>query len=81
MHIAVLGPLEVRGDDGGPLQVPGAKERLLLAVLAASPGRVVPADGLVDALWDGQEPATARKALQVHVVRLRSALEPQRPRG
>ena len=34
MRIAVLGPLEVSRDDGAPVAVPGAKERLLLAVLA-----------------------------------------------
>ena len=81
MRIAVLGPLEVRGDDGGPLPVPGAKERLLLAVLAANSGRVVSTDALVEALWDGREPATARTSLQIHVVHLRTALEPDRPRG
>ena len=32
MRIAVLGPLEV-SNDGRPVAVPGAKERLLLAVL------------------------------------------------
>jgi hypothetical protein len=39
MRIAVIGPLDVRSDDGAPVAVPGAKERLLLAVLAAgAPG-------------------------------------------
>ena len=36
MRIAVLGPLEVWSDDGRPVAVPGAKERLLLALLAAA---------------------------------------------
>ncbi len=81
MRIAVLGPLEVRDDDGQPVVVPGGKERLLLGALAADVGRVVPTDRLVRALWNGDEPATARKSLQSHVVRLRSALEPGRSRG
>jgi DNA-binding SARP family transcriptional activator/WD40 repeat protein len=81
MRIAVLGPLEVRADDGSPLVVPGAKERLLLAALTASAPGVVSADRLVDTLWDGGPPPTARKSLQAHLVRLRSALEPDRPRG
>ncbi|MGY1700690.1 nSTAND1 domain-containing NTPase [Geodermatophilus sp. SYSU D00766] len=81
MRIAVLGPLEVRGDDGAPVPVPGAKERLLLAVLAAGAPAVVPADRIAEELWDGDPPASARKSLQAHLVRLRSALEPDRPRG
>src|SRR4051794_9809495 len=81
MRIAVLGPLEVRTDDGVPLTVPGAKERLLLAILTAGAPRAVSFDGLAESLWDGDPPATARKSLQSHVVRLRSSLEPDRPRG
>jgi DNA-binding SARP family transcriptional activator len=37
------------------------KARLLLALLAASRGRVVPTDRIVDVLWTGQHPA-ARSA-------------------
>ncbi len=81
MRIAVLGPLEVRGDDGVPVAVPGAKERLLLAVLTAGAPGAVSTDRLADVLWDGVPPPTAHKSLQAHVVRLRSALEPGRPRG
>jgi DNA-binding SARP family transcriptional activator/WD40 repeat protein len=81
MRIAVLGPLEVLDDDGVPVAVPGAKERLLLAVLAAGAPGVVSTDRLVEALWNGEPPATARKSLQAHLVRLRSALEPNRSRG
>ncbi|MGY1608919.1 nSTAND1 domain-containing NTPase [Geodermatophilus sp. SYSU D00700] len=81
MRIAVLGPLEVRSDTGGPVTVPGAKERLLLALLAAEAPGAVSVDRLVEHLWDGDRPPSARKSLQVHLVRLRRALEPQRPRG
>jgi DNA-binding SARP family transcriptional activator/WD40 repeat protein len=81
MRIAVLGPLEVSSDDGFPVAVPGAKERLLLAVLAAGAPGVVSVDRLAEALWNGDPPVSARKSLQAHVVRLRSALEPDRPRG
>ncbi|PWW22892.1 DNA-binding SARP family transcriptional activator [Geodermatophilus normandii] len=81
MRIAVIGPLEVRGDDDVPVPVPGAKERLLLAVLAAGAPGTVSTDRIADVLWDGTPPPTARKSLQAHVVRLRSALEPGRPRG
>ena len=81
MRIAVLGPLEVLTDDLAPVPVPGAKERLLLAVLAAGAPGAVSTDALAESLWDGDPPATARKSLQVHVVRLRSSLEPDRPRA
>src|SRR5215210_568530 len=81
MRIAVLGPLEVRRDTGDPVPVPGAKERLLLAVLAADSPGVVSTDRIVEDLWNGDRPASARSSLQVHLVHLRSALEPERPRG
>jgi DNA-binding SARP family transcriptional activator len=81
MRIAVLGPLEVSSDDGVPVAVPGAKERLLLAVLAAGAPGVVSTDRIVEALWNGRRPVSARKSLQVHLVHLRSALEPDRPHG
>jgi DNA-binding SARP family transcriptional activator/WD40 repeat protein len=81
MRIAVLGPLEVTDDDGRPIAVPGGKERLLLAVLAAAAPGVVSTDRIVEHLWNGNRPATARKSLQVHLVHLRSALEPERSPG
>ncbi len=81
MRCAVLGPLEVRDDAEQVLGVPGAKERHLLAVLAAAfPGSVT-VDQLIESLWDGAPPRTGRKSLQAHVVRLRTALEPGRPTG
>jgi DNA-binding SARP family transcriptional activator len=81
VRFAVLGPLLVERDDGETISVAGAKERLLLAVLAAAAPSVVSTDRLLEVLWDGSAPATARKSFQAHVVRLRSALEPERPKG
>ena len=81
MQLAVLGPLEVRGNDDTVAGVPGAKERRLLAVLAAAFPAPVSVDRLLEALWDGAPPRTGRKSLQAHVVRLRTALEPDRPTG
>ena len=71
----------MRGDDDRVLNVPGAKERHLLAVLAAAFPAVVTVDRLLEVLWDGAPPRTGRKSLQAHVVRLRTALEPDRPPG
>jgi DNA-binding SARP family transcriptional activator/WD40 repeat protein len=81
MRIAVLGSLEVRSDALAPVPVPGAKERLILAVLTAAAPGAVSADRLIETVWNGDPPPTARKSLQAHLVRLRSALEPDRPRG
>src|SRR5215213_3255299 len=81
MRIAVLGPLEVLADELAPIVVSGAKERLLLAVLAREAPGVVSTDRLTAALWNGDPPVSAHKSLQAHLVRLRSSLEPGRPRG
>ena len=81
MRCGVLGSLEVRDDGGAVLAIPGAKERRLLAMLVAAYPTAVTVDRLVEQLWDGDSPPTARKSLQAHVVRLRSTLEPGRPRG
>jgi DNA-binding SARP family transcriptional activator len=79
MRIAVLGPLEVLTDELAPVVVPGAKERLLLAVLAREAPGVVSTDRLTEALWNGNPRVSAPKSLQAHLVRLRSSLEPAGP--
>ena len=81
MRIGVVGPLEVLTDEAAPVAVPGTKERLLLAVLVSAAPAAVSTDRLAEVLWDGEAPTSARKSLQAHVVRLRTALEPDRPRG
>jgi DNA-binding SARP family transcriptional activator len=73
MHVGVLGPLRV-ADDGGEIPLPGAKERTVLAALAAKVDQVVAPDDLVDALWPDGPPRTATRTLQVYVARLRAAL-------
>ena len=50
MKVGLLGPLEVAGPDGR-VKIGGAKERLVLALLALRAGEVVSRDALVDALW------------------------------
>ena len=63
----LLGPVEA------PAQLPGGKPKALLARLLLEPGRVVPADTLVDDLWR-EPPASAYKVVQVYVSQLRKAL-------
>ncbi|MFD5418384.1 BTAD domain-containing putative transcriptional regulator [Streptomyces sp. NPDC127069] len=74
MQIGMLGPLEVRADDGRPVDVPGARLRGLLVALALSPGRAVPKAVLVDWIWGAYPPADAANALQRLVSRLRKLL-------
>lgn len=70
--ISVLGPVVLVGDDVG--QLGGPKQRLVLAVLVCSAGRVIPTDRLVDAVWGDDAEDSARRTLQVHVSKLRRAL-------
>ncbi|MFL6110843.1 MAG: BTAD domain-containing putative transcriptional regulator [Catenulispora sp.] len=74
MQIAMLGPLEIRGDDGGSAEVPGARLRGLLVALALRPGHVVSKASLIDWIWGDNPPADATNALQRLVSRLRKAL-------
>ena len=73
MEFRILGPLEVISD-GQALDLGGAKQRALLAVLLLHPNQVVSRDRLIDALWEENPPDTAQKALQVHVSKLRKQL-------
>jgi predicted ATPase/DNA-binding SARP family transcriptional activator len=70
MHVAVLGPLEVRVD-GRVITVAAPKQRALLATLVAADGFPVAAERLIEELWSADPPATAAAALQVHVSGLR----------
>ncbi|WP_166521297.1 BTAD domain-containing putative transcriptional regulator [Modestobacter roseus] len=78
MRFRVLGPLEVADDDGHLVDVGAAKPRALLTLLLAEPGRVVPVDRIVAALWGDEPPATATATLQTYVAQLRRLLEPGR---
>jgi predicted ATPase/DNA-binding SARP family transcriptional activator len=72
-EIRVLGPVElVRGDDGAlPL---AAKHRLLLAALVVGQGRTRTVDELLESVWSGSPPASARNLVQVYVSQLRKVL-------
>jgi DNA-binding SARP family transcriptional activator len=75
MQFLVLGPLEVIAD-GRTVALPAAKHRALLASLLVRANQAVPADGLIDAIWAGEPPASAAKTLQTSVSQLRRELEP-----
>jgi DNA-binding SARP family transcriptional activator/basic membrane lipoprotein Med (substrate-binding protein (PBP1-ABC) superfamily) len=71
--LLILGPLEARLD-GRPLQLGGAKQRTVLALLLLHEGAVVPVARLVDELWGEDPPASAVHGLEAYVSRLRQLL-------
>ena len=71
----ILGPLEVRSEEG-PIALGGPRQRALLTALLLRAGRVVPTEQLVDELYGADPPPTATAALQNAVVALRKALGP-----
>jgi DNA-binding SARP family transcriptional activator len=74
MEFRILGPLEAV-DDGRAVPLGGAKQRALLTVLVLHANETLGLDRLIDELWGERPPATAAKTVQVHVSRLRKALE------
>src|SRR5215469_5893935 len=80
MRYAVLGPLEV-SDEDRLVTVGGLKERVLLAMLLARRGSVVPAGDIIEGLWGAAAPRSASRTLAAHVTRLRAVLQPGRGTG
>ncbi|WP_040782696.1 BTAD domain-containing putative transcriptional regulator [Nocardia pneumoniae] len=74
MQIGILGPFEIRTDDGAFADVPGARLRGLLIALALEPGHPVPKATLIDWIWGERPPSDAANALQQLVSRLRKVL-------
>ena len=74
LTISLLGPLRVTDEDGRVAVVEGLKARCLLVILTLARGTVVPADRLIDELWDGCPPPHPEASFHAHVCRLRRAL-------
>jgi DNA-binding SARP family transcriptional activator len=72
---AVLGPLAIE-HGGVSIALPAGKPRALLTVLLLRANEVVSVARLTEILWGAKPPATARVALQNHVMRLRRQLGP-----
>lgn len=70
----MLGPFEVKNDNGTVVDVPGVRLRALLAALALEPGRIISRGRLVDWIWGERPPADEVNALQALVSRLRRVL-------
>lgn len=77
----MLGPLTVWTSDGRSVPIPEAKVRVLLAGLLVEPGRVIPADRLVENLWGERPPAKPLPSLRSKASQLRRALEEAEPGG
>jgi DNA-binding SARP family transcriptional activator/tetratricopeptide (TPR) repeat protein len=74
VEFGVLGP--VRAASGETNATLPARERILLATLLLRAGRVVATSALIEAIWDGEPPATARNSVQGSVKHLRKLLHP-----
>ena len=79
MQVAVLGPLEVRTDELAPVLVPGARERLLLALLVARSPKAVGIDGPGGDALGRAASEDAPQSVRALVLGLRAALEPGLP--
>lgn len=70
MWFGILGQLQVLRDgisvNAGPF-----KRRVLLAIMLCRANTVLSVDQLMEAVWDGAQPRTARKNLQVYLCALR----------
>ena len=73
MDFGILGPLQALVDER-EVALGGAKQRALLALLLLHANETLSAERVIDELWGERPPATAGKALQVHVSNLRKAL-------
>jgi DNA-binding SARP family transcriptional activator/tetratricopeptide (TPR) repeat protein len=73
MEFRALGPIELwsagQQQDLGP-----ARARYVLAMLLLAPRTIVPAETLIDRLWDTRPPPKARESLSVYIARLRASL-------
>ncbi|NUR89983.1 MAG: AfsR family transcriptional regulator, partial [Nonomuraea sp.] len=70
--VNVLGPMAVTRD-GTEVELPPLP-RLLLALLALTPGEPVSKDAIIDVLWGERPPATAATLVRTYLSRLRGAL-------
>ncbi len=79
MQYRVLGSLEVRRGDQ-VVDLGGYKQRALMALLVIDANSVVSTDRIIDELWGDGDGKDRQNALWTGISRLRSALEPDRPK-
>ncbi|MEU9291534.1 AfsR/SARP family transcriptional regulator [Streptomyces sp. NPDC048275] len=74
MDIDVLGALDAR-ENGVSVAPTAPKPRQVLALLALHADQVVPLSVLVEELWAGKPPRSARTTLQTYVLQLRDLID------
>ncbi|MFJ5680522.1 BTAD domain-containing putative transcriptional regulator [Streptomyces sp. NPDC093097] len=74
MEFGVLGPLRATFD-GREVPIGGPRQRTVLAMLLLAHSQVVSVDRLMDVVWDGCPPATARTQVAICVAGLRKAFK------
>lgn len=75
MYFQLLGALKVQRDRG-LVDLGGLRQQRLLVMLLLDVNRVVSADRLIEAMWDGEPPATARRQLHNAVAAIRRSFAP-----
>jgi TolB-like protein len=76
VKLTLLGSFDLRQADGGAIDLPGQKDRALLAFLAIPPGAAHTREKLASLLWGDHGEAQARDSLKHALTRLRQCLEP-----
>jgi len=74
MIVGILGPLEIRTEDGRFCRLRGEKQRLLFSLLLLHAPRWVSADRLIHCLWGDDLPRDPGGALRTQLSRLRGCL-------
>lgn len=75
----VLGPLEVEGPGGRPIDIGGGKPATMLTLLLLHRNAWVSTDQLIDAVWAGRDvPPSAQRNLKTYAWQLRRALPDER---
>jgi DNA-binding SARP family transcriptional activator len=74
MDFRLLGPLQVE-QDGVRIDLGRRRERCLIGLLLLEPGKVLPAQRLLDLLWDDAPPETGLGQLRSNISRLRTRLK------
>lgn len=77
VDIAVLGPVSATVK-GAPARLGGRRPRAILVRLLLAEGMVVDEDQIIEDVWSGRPPRSARQALHTYVRHLRRAIEPDR---
>lgn len=77
--VLLLGSVEVRDPAGAAVALSRRKSRVLLVLLVRRAGRTIRIDEIIDALWGGRPPASARANVYSYMREVRAALAQAAP--